>query len=1078
MLHLVFGNRLDTLAEQFIARAVAGRTHALQDVELVVPSLGIGRWLKYRMADCCGVAGGIASAYPAQAVWRLVEQRLPQLQSASPVPGERLRWLIFQWLSEHADGHPALARICAEPLNRWQLAQRLARSFGDYLVFRPQWLKAWLRGQQPAALRDAPHAAWQQQLAQWLAPHIGLSADQHPFEAFFAQDDAATQAPPLHLFALPSLAPLYVEFFARLAAQREVHWYALSPSREYWAQIVDARRAGGDEAAMGHPLLAAWGKAQRDLHFSLSAQVGEAGVNDMQLFTEPACAQALGIIQRDMLNLQPGTPFTAQQGDDSVRMHACHSLLRQVECLHDALLEGFRRHADWRPGDVLVLTPELEAAAPLVEAVFSNAQGAARLPFRITGLAAGESAGLTQALLALLSPPQSPLGRFEVSAVLALLRRPAIAAAFGFGRDELQQVQQWLAELGVHAGNGELAGGEAWPRHTWPWGMARLLLGTVQPDAAAALSTGLLPYAQITAGDTELIGKLVHFVAALEQWRDSLSQPASIDGWAERLEHLLKLFFAGVDDDTQDWLTAVRRALAQWRGAAADLPAAQALPAPLLRSLLADALRDAAPGAVPVGEVCFARLGELRGLPYKAVFLLGVEGESFPRDDAEPEYDLMRHAPQRGDRSRRADDRGAFLDAMLAARDSFQVFYCGRDAVTNDVLAPASPVQELLAQLCLLSGTTAQHWLREHTLQPFSAAAFQGLEPSFSRQYYGVARNLGEANSLYTQESIPASWLKLERAVPLEEGDDTLRLDAWARWWAEPAEAFVRDRLGVRLADDDSLLADQAPARPDALQAWQLKARLLAVGAEGASAQEALRWAMAGPELPSGPAGEAQLTPLLDAARSFREACKRAAVQPLREATIEFEFAQRALHLKGEVSGDCWVQSRFGSLKLRDLAQAALTQAVRALHTGLPNGPLLHVARDKVLQLPAFDAMFAEQLLRDGLLALQQSQAQCRLLPARTAWAYWQARRLAHHKQQDASEAQSRALTEAQLCWRKGEQAEARTALWRCLLSVTGDLPPAGWQQALEQGFDRLLPLAQLTPLEAWLRGEAGQVAA
>ncbi|MBU6437152.1 MAG: exodeoxyribonuclease V subunit gamma, partial [Betaproteobacteria bacterium] len=695
MLHLVFGNRLDALADEFVESARLHRGHALQAVEVAVPSLGVGRWLKYRVARACGVAAGIDTVYPAQVVWRLVEQALPQVQAASPVPGERLRWLIYQWLCDHGAGVAEVAAISREPLNRWQLAGRLARCFGDYLVFRPDWLQAWSKGVQPAPLGESAHARWQQALWQWLAQAAGLGAMRHPFEMYFALPAGPpnADAPPLHLFALPSLAPLYMDFFAQLAVRRAVHVYTLSPSREYWAQIIDARRAGGDEAAMGHPLLATWGKAQRDFQFTLCEQLGEAQVADTQCFTPIDGAHVLGSIQRAMLDLQPAPHAALGDDDRSITVHACHSLLRQTEVLHGALLDAFHRHPDWEPGDVVVLTPDLERLAPLVDAVFGNAPDAERLPYRITGLADRESAGLTEALLALLDPAGPMLGRFNVSAVMALLRRPAVAAAFDIGRDDLLRLAQWLGELGVHWGADASMRTEhglpAQQRHTWAWGIARLLLGAVQPERALADSTGLLPHTALDGGELALVGRLTRVVAELQQWRDTAAQPASMASWGERIGQLLQRCFHPIDDATQDWLIACRRVLAQMQSSAAGLDAGDAVPAAMVRRMLADGLRASAPGAVPSGQISFARLGELRGLPYKGVYLLGIEGADFPRDDAAAEFDLLHSAPRRGDRSRRADDRGAFLDAMLAARDCFEVFCCGRDAATNDPLALA-----------------------------------------------------------------------------------------------------------------------------------------------------------------------------------------------------------------------------------------------------------------------------------------------------------------------------------------------------------------------------------------------------
>ena len=70
-----------------------------------------------------------------------------------------------------------------------------------------------------------------------------------------------------HLFALPSIPPLYLQALQSLARHMELHVYAPSPSQEYWFDLVDPKRYGRLEAQgradgfeVGHRLLASWGQ--------------------------------------------------------------------------------------------------------------------------------------------------------------------------------------------------------------------------------------------------------------------------------------------------------------------------------------------------------------------------------------------------------------------------------------------------------------------------------------------------------------------------------------------------------------------------------------------------------------------------------------------------------------------------------------------------------------------------------------------------------------------------------------------------------------------------------------------------
>lgn len=59
--------------------------------------------------------------------------------------------------------------------------------------------------------------------------------------------------------------------------------------------------------------------------------------------------------------------------DRSLEVHVCHSLTRELEVLQDHLLGLFADQSGLQPSHILVVTPDLEAAGPLIDAVFGTA---------------------------------------------------------------------------------------------------------------------------------------------------------------------------------------------------------------------------------------------------------------------------------------------------------------------------------------------------------------------------------------------------------------------------------------------------------------------------------------------------------------------------------------------------------------------------------------------------------------------------------------------------------------------------------------------------------------------------------
>ena len=62
-------------------------------------------------------------------------------------------------------------------------------------------------------------------------------------------------------------------------------------------------------------------------------------------------------------------------------MHVCHSLTRELEVLQDQLLAQFAASDPPTPAQIVVLLPDLPAAAPLIDAVFGTTPAPRRIPY-------------------------------------------------------------------------------------------------------------------------------------------------------------------------------------------------------------------------------------------------------------------------------------------------------------------------------------------------------------------------------------------------------------------------------------------------------------------------------------------------------------------------------------------------------------------------------------------------------------------------------------------------------------------------------------------------------------------------
>jgi exodeoxyribonuclease V gamma subunit len=883
---ILHGNRLELLAQATFAWLRAHPLGPLEEETVLVQSNGMAEWFKMELAAAQGICAATRVELPARFIWRayravLGRAAVPAVPALDKLP---LTWRLMGLLPvlasqpgfEPVQGFLGQGDGVGNAARRLQLAQRLADLFDQYQVYRSDWLLDWehghdrLRAEAVAVPGGAapvpPDQRWQPAL--WRAAVAGLSAEERQStRAVLHQRFLAALRSPGRWPLLPRRVVLFgtthiphqtLEAIAALSAHTQVLMAVPNPCRYHWADIIDGRqllraaqrrhplRAGRDLAtvplqdmhAHGHPLLAAWGRQGRDFVRQLDAfdDVQQARARfelpRVDLFDDGPGHTLLQQVQARIRDLVPLSEHVSGSGvetlstdDRSIVFHVAHSAQREVEILHDQLLQLLAQPpgtGPLNPRDIVVMVPDIDAFAPAIRSVFGqHARGHARhIPW---GIADQRERGHHPLLVALEWLLRAPQQRFAFSELRDLLDVPAVARRFGIGGDELPTLVAWIDGAGVrwglHAAHRARLGLEACGEaNTWGFGLRRLLLGYATGDLDAG-HAGIEPYSEVAGLSAALAGTLAELLAVLEPWWAESGTPRAPEVWGQRLRSLLQQFFNATDDDDRAVLAALDDALSAWLQACEAAAFEDAVDLAVVRESWLDAVDE--PGVsrrFKAGGVTFCTLLPLRAIPFEVVCLLGMNDGDYPRRSARSDFDLMALPGQArpGDRSRRDDDRQLMLDALLSARRVLYLSWAGRSQRDNQ----EQPPSVLVSQLCdyLLAGwggDVVKARTTEHPLQPFSRRYFEA--PGAGEQdLYTYAAEWRSAHEV--KPPAVAAWPRADAAAaPLQL--TVVRLAGFLR---NPVKAFFRQRLQVAFDERAAATDDDERFVTGGLDRWQL----------------------------------------------------------------------------------------------------------------------------------------------------------------------------------------------------------------------------------------------------------------
>ena len=927
-------NRLEILTGALAEKLFTPLPSPLAQEVIVVQSRGMERWISLQLARHHGICANYRFPFPNAFVYEVFRKVFPDLPERSPFEPSVMVWKIVKLLptmilQPEFEVVRNYLNNDANGLKCFQLAERIADLFDQYLLFRPEMILRWQEGQDnhwQASLWRSLEVGCEGQHRAALARQFLEKIDDRPA-------DLAELPERVSIFGISTLPRFHLQVISGIAKVIEVNLFLLNPCQQYWGDIASEReiaRAVSNQLALpeevylerGNSLLSSMGLLGRDFWDSIN----EFQILENELFREPTANHLLSFIQSDILNLRDRgeleeTQFIAPH-DTSIQIHSCHSPMREMEVLYDRLLGMFDDDPDLAPRDILVMVPDIEAYAPYIEAVFDTPSNEReRIPYSIADRSMRKESHVIDTFLAILELCR---GRFTASDVLDILQSEAVQRRFDLTETDLELIRKWVRDTrirwGIDADDRSRMNLPAFAENTWKSGIERLLLGYAMPIKNQQVFHGIVPYDNIEGTDALVLGRFVEFLDQLFSLVSSLEQSRTPKDWAAVLTELLEALFQP-DEPAQNEMQAIRFALKELFEVAELADFNETIDLAVLKKSLRQRLEKETFGfGFITGGVTFCAMLPMRSIPSKVICLLGMDNDAYPRQTKALGFDLMAKHPHKGDRSRRNDDRYLFLEAILSARQKLYISYVGQSIRDNSAMPPSVLVSELMDYIesgFAISGESIlERIFTVHRLQAFSLEYFRDdNEKLFS---YSAA-NCAAAKQMLTSHAPPAPFIDKGLKTPEEQWKD-VGLQDLCRFVRNPARFLLNQRLGIYFGDESPVISGLEAFAMDRLEEYSLAQEMAQLKLEGHDLENLFPVQRAMGSLPHGTPGKCAYDDLSHAVKGFVDKTEVYLQNRIPEP-LNIELVAAGLRLTGKIDSiyrDRLVHYRYTKLKATD----------------------------------------------------------------------------------------------------------------------------------------------------------------
>lgn len=755
-IQLYFSNRLDKLAEQFASMVDLEnrrKENIFKAPLVIVPNANLVKWLQLMLARKRSICMNMDFQFLETGLWGLLsnlddEKLNPKLLDKSCL--QMLLLYLLQNLDENKTEFEPINRYLISPdkIKRpdyagrlWQLSEKFARLFQEYEFHRWDMIQKWRQNKivpKGMELSEQKLYLLANELRDKLFHNSGplyLSMMEYADRLLAGEKEekgiAGNENDFVHFFGLSQISPFHLQLIGRLKDYYKIFIYAFNPSREFWEdiktpqerrwierkgvkkfEITSAEMHEGELSGQyDNELLSLWGKPGRE-SIRLLCELTDYDFNAC-FAKEETPATVLQKIQSDILTLpseKAGPKYLNQDQfnqDRSLQIVACPGTYREVETVYNSILYNLEQDNRLQLTDVAILVPDISKYKPVFDSVFNRRPEV--ISYNLVDSHAEIESIYGQAVLGIL---ELATGRFSRKEVFDLILNPCFMHKWKIGQDEIEAWADWAESLNIFhtfdkqskQEKGYLESGY----YTWKQGLQRLRLSRIlsAPDESAKDISkhfrGVVPYYDLKTGDAALMEKFCLIIEKLHLAATGLKKmQSSGEKW--------KQSFLEVCDDLLEipldlrGETAIQHALInafdnlKFYDALCEDKSKSGLDIELIKEFVKSSLTSISGGYgnYLTGGVTISSLQPMRPIPFKIVYVLGMEEGAFPGKADRSSLDLRLLKRRIGDISLPERNCYIFLEMLLSTRDKLYISYIAKDLQKDRLLQPCSLVNQL-----------------------------------------------------------------------------------------------------------------------------------------------------------------------------------------------------------------------------------------------------------------------------------------------------------------------------------------------------------------------------------------------
>ncbi|MFI4847001.1 MAG: exodeoxyribonuclease V subunit gamma [Candidatus Makana argininalis] len=714
---------------------------------IVVKNKNISKWIKIKLSEELGIYANIKFITISKFIWTMISNIFPKVKYKYIYNKYIMTWKIMSLIPNLVDDkHFNKVKFFLNKndiLKKFKFSSSLSYIFNQYLIYRPDWLKSWMKGKLIYGLSE--EQIWQSCLWRKLIKKktnfnelILQNYDNFDFIKKIIDKKNKKKIKLPHrafIFGISSMPPIYIKLLELLGNYMDVHNMIINPCKDYWGDIENLNffekkinkyikesnkivylkdkkenifLQNINKYNLENYFLSSLGKKCKEYIYLISNLNRTIEIN---AFIKPNKNNILSLIKKDIfffpnysLQNEKNSHFSKiskriiKITDFSISINACNSFYKEIKILYDKLLILMSKDSTLKPQDIIVMAPNINNYLPSIESIFKKYNLKNHLPFYISDVKSKKINSISQAFIKLLDLPFIKLSTKDI---LRLLEVKSISYKFNIQNKEIDILKKWILESGIkieldeEKNNNKLINNFN-SLNSCDFEINRMFLGYAMKSNYGYWNK-ILPYNKTYGVSYVLLGNFYDLINKIKYLKKKLLKPKKIKSWFPIYNVIISSFFCATSYEEKNIFILIKSTWKKILNNCLKSKFKEKISIKLIKEELFNLInKKKIIKNFLFGKINFCNLKSMCSVNFRVVCILGINDNILIKNNYKNNFNLIYKHPRIGDKNILEDYKYIFLESILSSSDIFYVSFIGNDIKNNNINTNSRFVNELM----------------------------------------------------------------------------------------------------------------------------------------------------------------------------------------------------------------------------------------------------------------------------------------------------------------------------------------------------------------------------------------------